>query len=413
MSADYRTEFIKDAKQQRLEREWLADHLDHEIGMPPELYKRRNPAIKAYNYALNMTIFQKGDEIPQISLTVAYSADMRRWFRGHPEYNMEDAFLHDDKLCPAPQPVTAGCRLVVEWSSAKRWVPNPADPGRVTYEKDRFKRLAAGGWDGIFLDEHASGSMDDYVCGPTHHTREYHGTKKACDGYFDAMVNLMAAERAAAGKMLIVNLSQYSTSYDFRMAVAGGGAQLEGANYPAIETEPRWNFIDKLLASGIFVNYAPASPDVFPQGYTQGNSVTLSQRFQLAMLANYYLVVPDPPDNLTFTNQHGWNAPFLTWWTAAQEIDLGKPLGLRHVYQSGKDGAGQGFKIYVREFQNAFVIAHPKLEWSDKEFGDKSAVDVTIPGGQPLVPLSADGTHGSPVTRVALRNAESVILLKP
>ena len=411
MSADFRTEFIQDTKQQRREREWLAAHLDHEIDGDPAVYKALNPNIHAYNYILHMTMFQKGGQKPEADIKFAYLRDMERWYKGRPEYQLETAFLHDDKLCPAPQPVTPGCRLAIELRGHLRWVQNPADPGRLQYERDRVARLIRGGWDGFFYDEHASGDMEDYVCGPGNHTREYHGVPNACDVYFQAMVPLLAAERAAAGKLLILNISQYTKSWDLNMAVAAGGAQLEMSNYPNLETEPKWKFVDALLQRGIFVNYAPAAPDLFPKGYNAGNSSSASQRWQLVMLANYYMVVPSPPDLLTFTNQHGWDAPFPKWWTAAQEVDLGKPLETRRVSLSGKDGAGQAYRIYLREFEHAYVIIHPKLEWNQEEFGDRSAVEIPLPTS--LVPLFADGVRGAPVSRIWLRLGEAAILLKP
>lgn len=405
-ATDYRTQYLQDQKQAQSERAWLAQHADYILGAQAD--KRVNPRVQSYVYALNLNVFEKDEA----GLGTGYYGDMRKWFKAHPEFTLETAFLHDDKLCPAPQPVTAGCRLEVFRWADKRWVINPADAGVAAYEKDRLARLAADR-DGVFFDEHESYSPVAGWCGKDMHTREYRGLPDACAVYFDAVVRLLETEHnALAPKRLLVNITEYMTEYDLRMAVAAGGAQLELANNPARETEPKWQFIDQLLARGVFVVYTPPDPDWYPKNYTKGNSETLAGRWDLALLANYYMVVPDPPDHLAFENRRDWKHPYSIFWTKAQEIDLGPPLGRRRVYLTGTDRAGQNYRVYIREFQNAYVLSRPMIKWSDSHFGEETAVEVATPGNRRLVPLSADGSRGAASSSVSLRHVEAAILLK-
>lgn len=406
MVTDYHSSGVKDAAQQRAERDWIADHADHVLG---EVDRGRNPNVRLYSYALNLTSLQGRDALN-------ITADMQKWFASHRDFSFEDAFLHDDRLCPPPQPVSASCRLVMKRWNMDRWIFNPGDPGLRAYLIDRFAR-AAGHWDGFFFDEHDSGGMMDEACGKGNgsHSREYLGLTDSCAAYFDTVVKLLEMERAALGpgKRIIINIAEYTRDFDLRMAVAAGGVQLELVNNPGRETEPRWDFIDSLLAKGAFVEYSAPDPGNFPKDYPRGNYASPAHRWRLALLANYYMVVPDPPDNLVFENERNFSEPFSRWWIKAQEVDIGRPLGRRRVYLSGVDGAGQKYRVYLREFERAYVVINPMILWSDKDFGDRSAVVLNLPGGKPLIPLFAEGNQGPPVTRIALRHAEAAILLKP
>jgi len=409
MAADFRTGGLRDRWQLDRELDWMAAHMDHVITGVPAEYKKRNRSIQTYLYASSLAVRLEGDE----GLPIGYTSDMKKWFRRHPEFTLETAFLHDDQLCPAPQPITQNCRLAPVLWGVKRWILNPADPGLIAYDRDRFQRMIAGGWDGIFLDEHASGDMKGEVCGPKSHTREYQDIPDRCGTYFEAVAGLLRAERAAlGGKRLMINTSEYSSDYDLEMITAAGSGQLERMNFPFRETEPRWKFVDALLARGLFVDYATLEPDASRAGYARGNSPSFPQRWQLKMLANYYMVVPDPPDNLALDMPWGWKTELSNIWMKAEEVDLGKPLGPRRVYQAGTDGAGQRYRIYLREFERAYVLINPMIQWSAKEFGDNTAVEVPRPADR-LVPLFADGSRGTPVSRIALRYAEAAILLKP
>ncbi len=54
----------------------------------------------------------------------------------------------------------------------------------------------------------------------------------------------------------------------------------------------------------------------------------------------------------------------------------------------------------------------PQQGWDNQSYGDDTAVEVTLPSGESWLPLFADGTLGAAVTKVKLRNAESLILVK-
>ena len=62
--------------------------------------------------------------------------------------------------------------------------------------------------------------------------------------------------------------------------------------------------------------------------------------------------------------------------------------------------------IYAREFTKGLVLVKP---YAGGSYGDETASPVKLPGT--FRPLSADGTPGQPVTALALRNGEAVILV--
>jgi hypothetical protein len=88
---------------------------------------------------------------------------MQGWYSNHPEYNIEDAFIHDTNVCPQGSAKTPACRLQFFLWDSYRFVIYPADPGLQAYQAQRMRDIVTvntyGGYepDGVFFDEHVLG----------------------------------------------------------------------------------------------------------------------------------------------------------------------------------------------------------------------------------------------------------------
>jgi len=396
------------------EYEWTAAHYDRVMGGKIAEYRRRNPAMQYYVYALNLTLIQEtSKDLPDL-LTVYYE-DMKNWYTAHPAYKIEDAFLHDAKACPASQAKTEGCRLQVTWAGHARWVPNPGDPGLRAYDVDRLRRamlnVQGSGYnaDGIFFDEHASGDFSHWRSLPI---REY----PDWSGYEDDVVGLLAFERKGIGKIIQINTSEFITSIDGRMILAAGAAHMELSNNPMSDwLEDRWKFADTLLQKGAFLETVNA--------YSWGESASLKLspgnqpsgvlRFKMAELCSYYMMVPSSPLNLAlFMSNNGWDVPHPKEWLKALEVNVGHPVGPRVLAFQGTDPNGKAVRVWSREFDRALVFIRSKTTWDYNDYGDGTKISLNLPPGDRWYPLRSDGTLGLPVTSVTLRNPEGMIFLK-
>jgi hypothetical protein len=50
--------------------------------------------------------------------------------------------------------------------------------------------------------------------------------------------------------------------------------------------------------------------------------------------------------------------------------------------------------------------------WGSQTYTDGTAISVSLPAGEKWIPLNADGTVGTAVTSIRLRNSEAAILLR-
>jgi hypothetical protein len=94
----------------------------------------------------------------------------------------------------------------------------------------------------------------------------------------------------------------------------------------------------------------------------------------------------------------------------AIEADVGHPREARHVIASGVDSAGQKYRIFARDFDNAYIVIRPQIDWRKQTYADSTGVAVPLPS--PMRPLHRDGTLGDAVSSVTLRNVEAAILFK-
>jgi glycosyltransferase involved in cell wall biosynthesis len=405
--ADYRIQYQSDPAVRRAEYRWAAAHFDRLIldngdSLSVPQYRALNAGGQLYRYALNWTVIQPGQEKHEDNST-AYYAHMQRWYEAHPQYRIENAFLHETDRCPENGAIES-CRLAVHIWTQDRWCVNPGDPGLRAYQRDRLREVARD-VDGVFLDEHGSEDMAERL--RPRRILEY----RAWERYESDIVELLAAERAAlgSGRILLLNTSAYTSPWDLRMAeVAGGshGELLNDAFRPGIERI--WNFAEDVLASGATFTLSPA--DEIPSGYPAGNSATPRARKALWELASYYMVVPERPDRLFLNLAPKWDQPYETRWPKAVEANVGKPLGPRALLGRAGDSVLGTRRIWRREFERAVVLLRPAdAESVQKSYSD--ALEIDLPAGRSYLPLRADGTLGEPTSRIALRGSEGAILI--
>ena len=414
MVADYRIVYQSDSATRAREYDWAAAHFDRvvldradSISVPE--YRRRNPTIALYRYALLWTAVRPGEE-KRDDAGVSYVADMQRWYAQHRDVNIESAFLHDARKCPAPAPLSADCRVQIRIWTQQRWVTNPGDAGARRYHADRLRALAADA-DGLFIDEHGSGDIRGALDGVA--IREY---PQRADFERDVVAMLRSVRAAlGGGKRLLLNTAEWHTAWDREMIAAAGGTHAEQLNdATSSQAVDRWSFLDGVIADGAIVDVSPKRE--LPSGFDAGNSPSATDRRLLWQLASYYMVVPTgKPDAVAFNLGPKWDRPFSERWMGAVEVDLGRPVGDREIAFDvpAPGGHGERARVWMREFERAIVLVRPADEGGDGEFGDGTAVAVPFVKGGVYRPVTAEGSVGPGLDRLVLRAGEAAILLKP
>ncbi len=366
MLTDYRSRQIPS------EYQWTGAHYDYVMSGNIDQYRKYAPGIQYYVYALNLTVIRETKADHADSQTVYYG-DMQKWYAAHPQYNLEDAFIHDGASCPVPQPKTEGCRIQTAWGEHARWVINPGDPGLRVYNGERLRRITTHvqgtrySADGVFFDEHGSG---DFSYWRAYSIREYPSWSK----YQDDVVELLAYEHKALGKIIQINTAESINPFEQRMIVAAGAVHMELLNNPfSNEMRERWAFIDAILRQGVFVEMVNAFSwtEINKNKYfPHGNESSPATRLKMAELCNYYMVVPHPASNLAMdmTND-GWDQSYAWQWIKAIEVDLGKPLGPRAVAYQGNDHQGKPLQVWFRDFERAMVFIRPQKPWDYVSYG--------------------------------------------
>jgi hypothetical protein len=227
---------------------------------------------------------------------------------------------------------------------------------------------------------------------------------------YGAMLN--AISKAIAPRWVLAN-------------TAGGQAKAE----PVIQQNPiyfeefairpmrhHYGFFEDLAATvARRSKLATPAPLAVLDSHPQNGSPT-DARMLLGTLAYYYLLAD--PDS-TFLMFYGGFEPSSTWqrhWTAAVAFDVGRPTGNFSLFASGKDPANPTLncKVYQRPYQKALILykplSHARGAKATATLGDDTATKHELGGS--YRPLRADGTLGSAVTSVSLRNGEGAILVK-
>jgi hypothetical protein len=383
-------------------RAWAGQHFDAALSGSSAAWLSANPSVTQLPYTLFWSLLTPGnDSKPYLSST--YYDDMKSWYAEHGEYRLEDAFLHSSTS------KSASTRLKAHIWDSDRWMINPSDPGARAYTIDRYRRLAQGK-SGVFVDEAASGDILPRV----------RGAVEFSEGRYQADYTSLLGEikKVYGSKMLMLNTAEYTKDFDRANAIAAGAVHLEKYNNPLkTQMNLRWNWIEELRSNGVAVDlvnpYSSAWADQHSTEYPRGNYATSGQRMHMWELASYYMVVGQNPDGLFFhLLAPNWTTPLDDYWLPAIEANIGHPVGARDDSRQGTDPTGQVYTIYSREFERALVLIRTQRGWGAQNYKDATAVEVSLPPGESWLPLHADGTLGAAVTKVKLRNSESLILIK-
>jgi len=380
------------------ERQWAGLHYDYAMSGSGTAWRSANPTVGHLPYTLEWTVIASRAG----SLGTGYYSDMVAWYAAHPSYNLESAFLHNGGTVRD----SAHRKVVAIWDS-QRWVINPADEGARAYQVDRFQRITANEG-GAFVDE-ASSDMTGHTAG----SLEF---PLASDFEAPQTATFAAIKRGIGNKTLMINTAEYTKPFDRANAIAAGAVHLERMNNPLYSgIAQSWQWVEDLTSHGVLVDFVNLYDSPYLNTvawFPHGNSATPAQRMKLWELASYYMVVPATPDNLTLQLENSWNSPYSSMWLRAQEADIGHPVGARVLASRGTDPLGQSYEVFTREMDRALVVARVNQGWGSHTYTDGTAVTIPLPSTDQWVPLNADGTLGSPVTSITLRNVEAAILIK-
>ena len=390
-------------------RAWSARHYDLEMSGDVGDWKRLNPSIVTLRYALLVSTLDEANK-DKPSLNGKFLDDMRRWYRKHPEYKMEDAFLHKVGTGPAD----SASRLNPHIWSSNRFVGNPADPGWRAYSIDRLAWVARDkDVGGIFLDEIDRGTAAKAY----RSAREFQGADSTV--WQNALVSLIAEVRKAiAPEMLQINAAGYSgRDWEKALGAAAGSVHLETLNRATQELPSVWDVVDWYLEHDVYADFVGletwsdlARPSMLKR-YPGGDYASPPLRGKMVQLASYYMVVPSDPQRLglQIENVRGFMPDSVAM--RVFEYDVGHPTGPRRVIMNERDPLDQRARVYRRDFDYATVLIRPVAYWSDTVMTNETRVKVPLPEGGPWLRLEPDGTT-KPATDLWLRNSDAVILVR-
>jgi hypothetical protein len=219
-----------------------------------------------------------------------------------------------------------------------------------------------------------------------------------------------AISRAIAPKWVMANTAGGSTTAD---AIVANSA----VSYEEFLLRPEtatWSSLGDVSALVARRLGQPNKPYLVIDSSAQGGS-PIDPRTELATLAYYdLLAVP----GRTFVDFFGGDSPSTSWtqhWVPAATVNIGTPTGAMQVYATGTDPENSAltYKVFSRQYSNGLVLYKPlsyTIGVGPGTTDNSTATTVQLNGSYRVV--NADGTLGSVVTSVTLRNGEGAVLLK-
>jgi hypothetical protein len=328
--------------------------------------------------------------------TFDYSAD-----RNHDGYLSNAEFAHHHAGMNAR--FVYETRLFPVSYGAQRPATNPSSAAFRAWAADYDLRLLKSQplADGLFVDNSSGkppadpGSVLESV---SSYAQDYGAALKAIG---NAIAPRWVLANTSGGQTVADGVVGQSTAYFEESALrplASNWQQFEDladliTHRTSLETPPPYAVLDSLATGG-----SPTDP-----------------RTQVATLAEYYMMA-DP--KTTFLDFYGGQEPATSWsrhWSKAVTFDVGQPIGGWSLFASGRDPSALSlnYHVYERHYTNALVLykplSHTQGVRNDGKLGSNTATVHRLNGT--YRPLRADGTLGSPVTSITLRNGEGAILI--
>ena len=389
-------------------RAWSAERYDLVMSGDLGDWRRLDPGVTTLRYALLVSTLDEANR-DKPSVNGKFLDDMRRWYRQHPQYKMEDAFLHK----VADGTADSASRLNPHIWSSNRFVGNPTDPGWRAYSIDRLSWIARQkDVGGIFLDEIDRGTAAKAY----RSSREFQGADSTV--WQNALVSLIAEIRKAiAPDMLQINAAGYSgRDWEKALGAAAGSVHLETLDRATQELPSVWDVVDWYVDHDVYADFVGletwsdlARPSMLKR-YPGGDYASPPLRGKMVQIASYYMVVPSDPQRLgvQIENVRGFMPDSVAM--RVMEYDVGHPLGKRTVVMNERDPLGQRARVYRRDFDHAIVLIRPVAYWADTVMTNETRVEVPLPEGGPWLRVEPDGTT-KPLTELWLRNSDAVIIV--
>ncbi len=424
--------------------DWVAAHLDISENKSAAL-KSRNSNIKTFTYDLDLSSCLHVGCGYHSALLPDEAGTSEAFFLHFSEDTTVDyyhfgTFLETKTItgCPSPGPMTKSCRVLTFIWDDYRYIYNPKNSSFVSWMSARLNSAAAAnGDDGIFLDEHGNTFQfgEGNIVKSGGGIREYSGLKEPSTALNTAYnVDICSALSAYytylkdRGKFLFINTAGYSNSPNsLARGKAAHGIHVETMHRPDLEAytfEGFQNTVSEILSVGGIVDTRSSTEYWGPAAYTAGNYASSRNRYLMWRLAAYY-IIKEPVGssgmvlfNPTFSiHFYGPNyLDFIDEWQTAYETDVGLPENAAYVIKTGNNNPtycnGAVYKIWAREYTKALTVVRPTDSWSCTDYGDTTGITVDLPAGHIWHFLKEDGTTGPPITYIAVRNGEAVILLK-
>jgi hypothetical protein len=286
-----------------------------------------------------------------------------------------------------------------------RFASNPSNPYLRNWAVDYSKRFldANPNAGGLFLDN--SGGNPTFIYGNIRESTSTYATD------FGAM--LAAINKAIAPRWVMANTSGGNTT------TADGVIQQVPGYFEEFALRPlaaSWAQFENVAAIVAHRNGLRSTPPYAVLDALPLPGSPTDPRTEIATLAYYYLLA-NP--KTTFLDPFGGYEPGTNWnrhWIPAITFDVGQPTGEWSLFANGSDPGNHAltYRIYQRKFTNALVLYKP-LSYAQGASASGSLGSWTATThylGGTYRPLRADGTLGSPVTRITLHNGEGAILIK-
>jgi hypothetical protein len=295
-------------------------------------------------------------------------------------------------------------RLFVDGYGQMRYWTRPSDPAFRAWCVDYHRRL---------LEKHPlAGGLCMDNCGGKVPVKTADVLEPVTTYTEDLALVLEAVARSTAPRLVLENVVGGNDSADTVIRhnpVYTEEAAIRPLSYP-------WVFFEDLAARVARRSALTAPPPYAVLDSHPQRGDPLDPRWQLAALAEYYLLAD--PDS-TFLTFNGGNEPASPWrrhWVPAAAFDVGRPTGTWSLFVTGTDPAKPAFtyKVYRRPYQKALVLFKPlsyvRGTREAASNGDETATRHEL--GATYRPLRADGSLGDSTRAVTLCNGEGAILVK-